>query len=62
MKLPTSIRLSVEATWLWRAIAKKLGIGLAAALEIAIRKLAEAEEIKYGNTTTRIQNRDKPND
>lgn len=41
----TSMRLSLEAKELIEVIAKKLGISQAAVMEIAIRRLAEIEDV-----------------
>jgi len=45
-KYPNSFRLSDDALRLIAAIANKLGIGRTAVLEMAIRKLAEKENVK----------------
>jgi predicted transcriptional regulator len=42
----TSFRFSDDAAFYIAAIAKKLGISKTAVIEIALRKLAEAENIK----------------
>jgi hypothetical protein len=44
-KKPTSIRLSPDAIELRRALSAKLGIDQTAIVELAIRRLAEAEGI-----------------
>lgn len=41
-----SFRLSPEAIELIKALAKKLGVSQAAVMEIAIRKLAESENVQ----------------
>ncbi len=45
-KQATSIRLSAEAKRLLLALSEKLGISQTAAMEIAIRRLAEQEHIQ----------------
>jgi predicted DNA-binding protein len=45
-KKPTSIRLSAEGKELLRRLAKDLGVSMAAALEIAIRKMAEQRKLR----------------
>jgi predicted transcriptional regulator len=45
-KHPTSIRISEEAKRLLAALADKLGISQMAVIEIAVRKMAEAEGVK----------------
>ena len=42
----TSIRLSEEASRLRELLAKKLGLSQSAIIELAIRKLAEQENVK----------------
>jgi predicted DNA-binding protein len=43
---PTSIRLSQEGKQLRKLLAQKLGLSESAVVELAIRKLAEAEKVK----------------
>ena len=45
-KQATSIRLTPEAKCLVENLAKKLGVSQAAIIEIAIRRLAQAEKVK----------------
>jgi len=45
-KKSTSLRLTPEAKRLLEELAKKLGISQAAIIEIAIRRLAETENVK----------------
>ena len=45
-KCPTSIRISEEAKRLLAALAAKLGVSRMAVIEIAVRKMAEAEGVK----------------
>lgn len=42
---PTSMRLTKEAKLLIREIAKKLGINQTAVVELAVRRLAEIENV-----------------
>lgn len=46
-KQATSMRLTQEAKYLIEQIAEKLGISQAAVMEIAVRRLAENENINY---------------
>lgn len=46
MSKATSIRLSAEADRLIKALAEKLGIKQSGVIEMAIRKLAERENVK----------------
>ena len=43
---PTSIRLSEEGKQLRKLLAQKLGLSESAVVELAIRKLAEAERVR----------------
>lgn len=43
---PTSVRMSLEAKRLREALSNKLGISMAAVLEIAVRRLADIEGIE----------------
>jgi predicted DNA-binding protein len=45
-KHPTSIRLSDEAKRLQKRLSEKLGVSQAAVLELAIRALAQRENVK----------------
>jgi predicted DNA-binding protein len=45
-KQPTSLRLTPEAKRLLSELAKKLGVTQAAIVEIAIRRLAEVENVQ----------------
>ena len=44
---PTSVRLSVEARQLMRALSDKLGVSQAAVLELAMRDLAKKHDVVY---------------
>lgn len=45
-KKPTSLRLTPDAMRLLKEIAKKLGISQTSVIEIAIRRMAESEDVK----------------
>jgi hypothetical protein len=50
-KKPTTVRLSAEGRELLGRIAEDLGVTMAAALEIAVRKMAEARNLREPRST-----------
>lgn len=50
IKSNTSVRLTPEATQLLKDLAQKLGVSQTAIIEMAIRKLAQQENVLHENS------------
>ncbi len=50
-KMPSSIRLSDDGKQLRKLVSEKLGLSESAVVELAIRRLAELEEVKLVKKT-----------